>query len=179
MLSTIFLILSGLFAGMWIRDGSTTILGLGVPWMALLSLALAAAAQPRATDAATRARLEAVYRTWMEAFRQWAPARQRGGEACDRLIAATDGLLLVADYRVVRALRAAMTAGFDATSVATMMLEMRRSLRSGAVLLRATDIQTMVEPAEHRARPGSSATSSGNGAPGGEASERRHASFLG
>ena len=47
MLSKLFLVLAGLLAGMWLRDATGTLFGVGLPLLALLALILAVAADRR------------------------------------------------------------------------------------------------------------------------------------
>ncbi len=147
MFSRILLILSGVFAGMWLHDGSTTLFELGVPWLALLALLLAVAAEPRRVDAHANARLEQGYRDWLDAWHRWrsSPDRERA-IAEEALESATHMLTLVANERIVRSLQAARAQALTAGAVAQLVIDMRRTLRSGGVLLTPADLEALLSP---------------------------------
>jgi len=148
MFSRILLVLAGVFAGMWVRDGRTTLFDLGVPWLALLALLLAIAAEPRVVDVQAKARLEQAYRDWLDAWRRSrtaAPERERA--LSEDLESATHMIALTANERIVKSLQHAREQDLSAPAVAQLVLDMRRSLRTGGVMLKTADLEAFLAPA--------------------------------
>lgn len=146
MLSRFFLILTGLLVGLWLRGGGDVVTQFGLPSLALLALLLAIAAAPGPVGSDTRIRLEASYRSWLEAWqRMRAAAGRERPEAEEELASATRALAVGAPDRVLRALLAAERNGFASHAVAQLVIEMRRSIGRPSLTLRPAELERLLD----------------------------------
>ncbi|SRR6266496_845047 len=146
MLSKLFLVLAGLLAGMWLRDATGTLFGVGLPLLALLALILAVAAdRPARPD--SMARMEEAFRQWLDAWSrlQIAPETERAS-AEQALASAAHMIVVTANDRVVKSLQAATERELSAAAVAQLVLDMRRNLRRAGLTLRPADVEVFLAP---------------------------------
>lgn len=171
MLSRIFLILAGLFAGLWLRDGSGTLFTLGFPALSLLALLFAVAATPPSLDRDARGRLEEAFRNWLDAWHRLRTAPDKDRFAVEQaLTSAAHAILVTANDRVVKSLLAAMNQQSSPDAVAQLVLDMRRSLRRAGMSVRAEDLAALLTPAGN---------APANGRPAAPTRAPNPASFLG
>jgi hypothetical protein len=144
-LSRLFLILAGLFVGLWLRGGDGALSEIGLPALALLALVLAVAGAPGSGTAEARARLEGTYRQWLDAWQRMRAAPERDVPAAAATFAsASHALTLVANDRVLKALKAAAGQEFSVSAVANLVVEMRRSIGRPSVGLRSGDVEHLL-----------------------------------
>jgi hypothetical protein len=152
MLSRFFLILAGLFAGMWLRDASGTLFNLGFPALSLVSPLFAVAAAPTTIDRDARGRLEEAGRQWLDTWHRLRSAPDKDRVAAEQeLTSAAHMIALTANDRVVKSLQSAMQQDLSPAAVAQLVLDMRRSLRRASVTLRPADLEALLAP-NHRGR---------------------------
>lgn len=144
-LTRLFLILAGLFVGLWLRAGDGALSDIGLPALALLALVLAVAGAPAAGTAEARARLENTCRNWLDAWQSMRAAPERDAPAAEATFAAAShALILVANDRVLKALQVAAAQDFSVSAVANLLLEMRRSVGRPSVMLRSVDLEHLL-----------------------------------
>jgi hypothetical protein len=146
MMSRTLLILAALAVGLWLRGGTDVIAGAGLPVLALLALVLAIVAAPPARASDARARLEDLYRAWLDAAQRVRTAPHQP-EAAAALHAASHGILVLAGDRVVRAVQEATRSGLTPETLAAAVIEMRRSTGRPSVTLRADELATFLDSA--------------------------------
>lgn len=149
MFSRFFLILAGLFAGMWLNNGSGTLLNVGFPALSLVSLLFAVAAAPTTIDTVARVRLEEACRQWLDAWHRLrsAPDKERAA-AEQELKSAAHMIALTANDRVIKSLQAAMQQDLSPAAVAQLVLDMRRNLRRAGMTLRPADLEALLAPSQ-------------------------------
>jgi len=147
MLSKLFLILAGLFAGMWLRDANVTLSDAWLPWLALLAFVLAIVAPPRATEAGSAMRLEEACRHWLDAWQRLRtmPERERTG-AEDAMASAAHAIALTANDRVLKSLQVARERDLSVAAVAQLLLDMRRNLRRAGLTIRPAHLGALLAP---------------------------------
>ena len=147
MLSRFFLILAGLFAGLWLNDSSGTLFNIAFPALSLVALLFAVAAAPPSIDRDARARLEDAYRQWLDA---WLALRGSSGQdrtaAESALASARHRIALMGSDRVVKSLQVAASKDLTPAAVADLLMDMRRSLRRAGVTVRPADLEALLAP---------------------------------
>lgn len=144
-MSRFFLILAGVFVGLWLRSGDGALSEIGLPALALLALILAVAGAPGAAGADAKMRMEDAYRQWLDAWQQQRTAPERERTAADRAFAAAShALTLAANDRVLKELQTAARQDFSVSAVANLLLEMRRSIGRPGLMLRSADLEHLL-----------------------------------
>lgn len=143
MISRLFLITTGLLLGLWLRGGIPPLADIGLPALALLALVLAVAAAPRTHAGDAKARLEDAFQQWLDA-RDAVRAAPHDTSAAAMMKSATNRLLVMANDRVIRSIRAASADSFSDAAVARVVIDMRRSLGRASVSLRPEQVETML-----------------------------------
>ena len=155
MLSRAFLILAGLFIGLWLRGTTAAITEIGWPSLALLALLLAIAAAPRTTSSDVRSRLEEACRNWLDALHQLrtANAPVRVDAAGEALRSAMHGIILLGNDRLVRLLHTAMKDNYSPATLTRVILEMRRSIGRPSITLRPAELEALLGDLAPRSQP--------------------------
>ena len=145
MRSRFFLILAGLFAGMWLSNGSGTVFNVGLPALFLVALLFAVAAAPTTIEGDAKQRLEEACRQWLDAWHRLRSAPDRERVAAEQeLKSAAHMIALTANDRVVKSLQTAIQQDLSPAAVAQLVLDMRRNLRRAGITLRAADLETLL-----------------------------------
>jgi hypothetical protein len=144
MLTKALLILAGLFAGIWLRDTSGALFGLGLPVLSLLTLILAITAnRPLSND--STARIEEAFRKWLDAWSHLCTVSESDRPSVEREMASAAHMILVtANDSVVKSLQAASEQEFNTAAVSRLVLDMRRSLRHAGFMLRPSDVESLL-----------------------------------
>jgi hypothetical protein len=143
-LSRFFLILAGLFVGLWLRGGDGALSEIGFPALALLALILAVAGAPSAGATHAKARLEDVYRQWLDAWQHRRTAADHEvAEAETAFASASHALALTANDRIIKALQTASQQDFSDSAVAALLVEMRRSIGRPSLTIRPADLERL------------------------------------
>jgi hypothetical protein len=146
MTSRIFLILAGLFTGMWIQNAAATAGGFTYPALAFVALMLALASAGPSLYKDPTGRLEEAYRNWLDAWHQLQTGQDKDRFAAEQaLTSAAHAIVVGANDRVVRSLLAAMNQSTP-ESVAQLVLDMRRSLRRAGMSLTAEHLRALLSP---------------------------------
>ena len=154
MLSHFFLILAGLFAGLWLRDPNGSFYDVGFPVLALVSLLFAFATAPPSIDRDAKGRLADAFRQWLDAWYRLRTTSERELPAVEEALRqATQTIAINANSIVVKSLRRAMEQELSPAAVAQLTLDVRRNLRSGGVTLRVGDLEPLVAPPPQPATP--------------------------
>jgi hypothetical protein len=147
MLSRVLLVVAGVFGGLWLQPTSVGLNAEWLPWLALLTLALATFAAPRPVGGDDRARTEESYRHWLDAWLRLRLAQDHERPAAQRaLSAAGNAVLLAAPDRVIKSMQAATNDDLAPAAVARLVLDMRRSLRRAGLSVRSEDLEGLLEP---------------------------------
>jgi hypothetical protein len=145
MLSRGFLLLAGIFTGLWLRDPNGTLYDVGFPALALVSLLVAFATTPPSIDRDVRNRVADAFGQWLDAWYRLRTASESERPAVeDALRIATQRITIDASEVVLRSLRRAAEQELSTAAVAQLTLDVRRNLRSGGVTLRASDVESLV-----------------------------------
>ena len=146
MLPRFFLVFAGVFTGMWVRDTTGALFGMGLPLLALLAIILAVAGdRPPRTDSTSR--LEDAFRQWLDAWHQLRtrPETERAGVERD-LASAAHMIVVAANDRVVKSLETATQQELSTAAVAHLVLDMRRNLRRAGLTVRLADLEAVLAP---------------------------------
>lgn len=146
MLSRLFLILAGLFLGLWLRGSTAAITEIGWPTLALFALVLSIAAAPRSASTDVKARLEEACREWLNALHELrgSTTPMRADAAHDALRSAATGIMLLGNDRLIRLMHATMKDQYSGATLTRMILEMRRSIGRPSITLKAAEIEALL-----------------------------------